>query len=263
MATTTAPDDDREQNVTAKPKTAKRKDEFHMTMNGDSTPTTPDEAAAPESVATPTPTPESPPPEPPTAPTTTPPARPASPDPFDPVSLRLGTDYSEGLGVRKVISTIPNRKPNKSEWFRVRPGEEWRLQTAVLELEKGVERATYLVAPSLWPDLSGEIAPALLLTCVNRAGDLFLWRVKLPGADGRSNTWTDSALQIAKAAEDNWARMVSDTANGIYTHYEPSTDLPDPRWPTISFREIIRIAFRDRMIESLDHPVIRELRGDA
>ena len=57
--------------------------------------------------------------------------------------------------------------------------------------------------------------------------------------------------------------MVSDTANGIYTHYEPSTDLPDPRWPTLSFREIIRNAFRDRMIESLDHPVIRELRGDA
>jgi hypothetical protein len=191
------------------------------------------------------------------------PTRPAAPDPFDPATLRLGADYAEGLGVRKVISTIPNRKPNKSEWFRVRPGEEWRLQTAVLELEKGVERSTYLVAPSLWPDLSGEITPALLLTCVNRAGDLFLWRVKLPGADGRSNTWTDSALQIAKAAEDNWARMVSDTANGIYTHYEPSTDLPDPRWPSISFREIIRIAFRDRMIESLDHPVIRELRGDA
>jgi hypothetical protein len=234
-----------------------------MTMNGDSTPTPPYDAAAPESVTTPTPTPESPPPESPAALTTPPAARPEPPDPFDPVSLRLGTDYSEGLGVRKVISTIPNRKPNKSEWFRVRPGEDWRLQTAVLELEKGVERSTYLVAPSLWADLSGEITPALLLTCVNRAGDLFLWRVKLPGADGRSNTWTDSALQIAKAAEDNWARMVSDTGNGIYTHYEPSTDLPDPRWPTISFREIIRIAFRDRMIESLDHPVIRELRGDA
>ena len=191
------------------------------------------------------------------------PSRPAAPDPFDPAALRLGADYSEGLGVRKVISTIPNRKPNKSEWFRVRPGEEWRLQTAVLELEKGVERSTYLVAPSLWPDLSGEITPALLLACVNRAGVLFLSRVTLPGPDGRSNTWTDSALQIAKAAEDNWARMVSDTANGIYTHFEPSTDLPDPRWPSISFREIIRIAFRDRMIESLDHPVIRELRGDA
>ena len=257
-----APDDDGGRTTSAKPKPANPKEKPPMATTSDSVLTPPDDAAAPEAAAAPPPTPE----QTSATPSVTPaalPARPASPDPFDPVSLRLGTDYSEGLGVRKVISTIPNRKPNKSEWFRVRPGEEWRLQTAVLELEKGVERATYLVAPSLWPDLSGEIAPALLLTCVNRAGDLFLWRVKLPGADGRSNTWTDSALQIAKAAEDNWARMVSDTANGIYTHYEPSTDLPDPRWPTISFREIIRIAFRDRMIESLDHPVIRELRGDA
>lgn len=224
------------------------------TVPNEENPAQPPEASAgqPQPAAAPTPPPAS-----------AVPPRPEPPDPFDPASLRLGADYSEGLGVRKVISTIPNRKPNKSEWFRVRPGEEWRLQTAVLELEKGVERSTYLVAPSLWPDLSGEITPALLLTCVNRAGDLFLWRVKLPGADGRSNTWTDSALQIAKAAEDNWARMVSDTANGIYTHYEPSTDLPDPRWPSISFREIIRIAFRDRMIESLDHPIIRELRGAA
>ncbi len=163
--------------------------------------------------------------------------------------------------MRKVISTIPNRKPNKSEWFRVRPGDEWRLQTAVLELEKGVERSTYLVAPALWSDLSGEITPALLLTCVNRAGDLFLWRVKLPGPDGRSNTWTDSALQIASRADQTWCRMVADMANGIYTHYEPTADLPDPQWPKLSFREIIRIAFRGRMIESLDHPVLRDLRG--
>lgn len=192
-----------------------------------------------------------------------PPARPEPPDPFDPVALRLGSDYAEGLGVRKVISTIPNRKPNRSEWFRVRPGEEWRLQTAVLELEKGVERSTYLVAPALWPELSGEITPALLLTCVNRANDLFIWRVKLPGADGRSNTWTDSALQIAKAAEATWCRMVSDTANGIYTHYEPTTELPDPKWSPLSFHEIIRIAFRGRLIDSLDHPVLQDLRGAA
>jgi hypothetical protein len=189
--------------------------------------------------------------------------RPPVPDPFDPASLRLGSDYSQGLGVRKVISTVPNRKPNKSEWFRVRPGEEWRLQTAVLELEKGVERSTYLVAPSLWPDLSGEIAPALLLTCVNRANDLFIWRVKLPGADGRTNTWTESAMQIAAAAESTWCRMVSDVSNGIYTHFEPAVDLPEPKWPDLSFSEIIKLAFRGRMIDSLDHPILSELRGAA
>lgn len=190
-----------------------------------------------------------------------PPSRPQPPDPFNLADLRLGSNYAAGLGVRKVISTIPNRKPNKSEWFRVRPGEEWRLQTAVLELERGVERATYLVAPSLWPDLSGEVTPALLLTCVNRAGDLFLWRIKLPGSDGRTNAWTESALQIAQAAEANWCRMVSDMTNGHYSHFEPAEGLPDPQWPDLSFSAILKIAFRDRMIDSADHPVLRELRG--
>lgn len=258
-AITPAPDDDRERPKGANPKPVNPKEKPTMATS-DSVPNPPDDAAVPEAAATPTPTSEQPPPVPPTTPAT-PPTRPEPPDPFDPASLRLGADYSEGLGVRKVITTIPNRKPNKSEWFQVRQGEEWRLQTAVLELEKGVERSTYLVAPSLWADLSGEITPALLLTCVNRSNDLFLWRIKLPGSDGRSNTWTDSALQIAKAAETTWCRMVSDIANGIYTHYEPTGELPDPKWPELSLNEILKLAFRGRMIDSLDHPIIHELRG--
>ena len=223
--------------------------------------TAPSPTAQPVAATTPTPAQG---PQPSAA--VTPPASPqpvAPPDPFNPAALRLGSDYSAGLGVKKVLSTIPNRKPGNSEWFRVRPGAEWQLQTAVLEVEKGVERATYLVSPALWPDLSGEIKPALLLLCVNRAGDVFMWRVKLPGADGRSNTWTDSALQIAKAAETTWCRMVSDTSNGIYTHFEPTAELPDPKWPDLQFGDILKITFRDRMINSPDHPVLRELRGGA
>ena len=183
------------------------------------------------------------------------------PDPFDPSSLRLGADFSEGLGVRKVISTIPCRKPSKSEWFQVRPGDDWRLQTAVLEVENGVDRATYLVQQRLWADLHGEITPALVMTCVNRNGDLFLWRIKLPGPDGRSNTWTESALRIAEAAETTWCRMVADTSNGHYTHYEPTAGLPEPKWPELAFRDVLKIAFRDRFIETIDHPVLRQLRG--
>jgi hypothetical protein len=183
------------------------------------------------------------------------------PDPFDPASLRLGANFSEGLGVKKVISTVPVRKPSKSEWFQVRPGDEWRLQTAVLEVENGVDRATYLVSPELWTDLHGEVAPALVLTCLNRVGDLFLWRVKLPAQDGRTNTWTESALRIAQAAERNWCRMVSDTGNGHYAHYEPTAELPPPEWPDMEFKEILRIAFSDRFIDTADHAVLRQLRG--
>jgi hypothetical protein len=264
MATAIAParDDDGERTTSAKPKPVNPKEKPPMATTSDSVLTPPDDAAVAVAAEAPTPTREQTSATPPVTPAT-PPARPEPPDPFNPAALRLGADYAEGLGVRKVITLVPNRKPNKSEWFQVRPGDAWRLQTAVLELERGIERSTYLVAPSLWAELSGEISPALLLTCINRANDLFLWRIKLPGPDGRSNTWTESALEIAQAAAGTWCRMKSDTTNGIYSHWVSTEPLSDPKWPDLSFNEIIKLAFRGRMIDSLDHPVLRELRGGA
>jgi hypothetical protein len=140
MATSidTAPDDDSEHETIVRSTPVNPKEKPPMVTTSDSVPNPSDDMAMPEAAAAPPPTSEQ-------APTT--PACPEPPDPFDPTALRLDADYSEGLGIRKVITTVPNRKPNKSEWFQVRLGDEWRLQTAVLELEKGVERSTYLVAP--------------------------------------------------------------------------------------------------------------------
>ena len=44
---------------------------------------------------------------------------------------------------------------------------------------------------------------------------------------------------------------------------EAADTIPDPEWPTLSFQELLRIAFRDRLIDRLDHPVIKRLRGLA
>jgi len=35
----------------------------------------------------------------------------------------------------------------------------------------------------------------------------------------------------------------------------------EPAWPTMAFDEIFSTAFEDRCIDSLDHPIIRGLRG--
>jgi hypothetical protein len=35
----------------------------------------------------------------------------------------------------------------------------------------------------------------------------------------------------------------------------------DPEWPRLTFQELLRIAFRDRLVDRLDHPVILRLRG--
>jgi hypothetical protein len=38
--------------------------------------------------------------------------------------------------------------------------------------------------------------------------------------------------------------------------------LPDPVWPELTFNAIYRIAFKDRIIRTLDHPVVKRLRGE-
>ena len=36
----------------------------------------------------------------------------------------------------------------------------------------------------------------------------------------------------------------------------------EPQWPAgVTFQDLIRIAFRERLITSIDHPVVKRLRG--
>src|SRR5262245_31357766 len=57
-------------------------------------------------------------------------------DPFDPSSLRLTQNFAASIGVQRLLTTVPVRKPSK-EWFvRAHPREDYRLQTAVLELKE-------------------------------------------------------------------------------------------------------------------------------
>jgi hypothetical protein len=38
---------------------------------------------------------------------------------------------------------------------------------------------------------------------------------------------------------------------------------PTPEWPDhLPFREMLKIAFRDRIVDGLDHPVLKRLRGE-
>ena len=66
-----------------------------------------------------------------------------APDPFDPARLRLSQDTASEIGVKKQLVAVPVKKPSKERWVRVHPSEEYRIQTAVLELKD--EREVYLV----------------------------------------------------------------------------------------------------------------------
>ncbi len=181
-------------------------------------------------------------------------------DPFDLKKLRLSQDFADGLEVKKLLLTVPVRRPSPQEFIRVHPGEDWCLQTMILELKE--KRETYLVDQDLWAEMAGEIVPKVLYTVMTRSGILSLWPIRLPGEDGRLDEWNRSALEAAQMAKKNWIRVSANMGLGAYDVYQAKGDIPEPEWPETTFTEILRVAFKDRFINSLNHPVLRGLRGE-
>ena len=183
-------------------------------------------------------------------------------DPFDPERLKLSQDFASSIGVQKELITVPVRKPSK-EWFvQVNPDPDMRLQTAVIELKE--DRETYIVAPALWSALSTEatFSPRLFVTAQNRQGVLFLWPIRLPGADGKIDEWSKSAHEAANLAQGKWVRVASNMSLGAYEVFAAPAELNPPEWPDKSFRDLLSIAFKGKHIDTLDHPVLKKLRGE-
>jgi hypothetical protein len=180
-------------------------------------------------------------------------------NPFDPTSLRLDQSFAD-LGVKKLLTTVPVRKPNKQDFVRVHPDPAYRLSpAAIIELKE--DREVYLVTPAMAMELPGEFVAATLFTSINRQGVLHLYPVKLPGPDGKYNAWHRSAAEAAEHAMKRWVRITANMSLGAYEVFEATGDLPEPTWPDLAFSEILKIAFRDHIIEKADHPVVQRLRG--
>lgn len=181
-------------------------------------------------------------------------------DPFDPVRLRL-TEATQ-IGVKKAVTVITCSKPNRQQFVQVHPSEDYRMQTALFTDE--VNRDSYLVAPDLWDELAGEIQPTFLFAGITKTtNNLFLWPVRVPETDGRRNMWHVSMLRAAEMAMQKWVRVQSNMADGKYDVFEATGTIPDPEWPEMSFRDMLKIAFEDRFIDSIDHPILKQLRGEV
>ena len=183
-------------------------------------------------------------------------------NPFDPKSLRLNQNFAETAGVKKLLTTVRVSKPNKQEFVRVNPDPACRLTpAAIVELKE--DREVYLITPDMAVELPGEFSVVTLFMTINRQGVLSFWPVKLPCPDGRHNEWHRSAAEAAERAMHCWLRITASMSLGAYEMFEATGDLPEPKWPDLPFDEILKIAFRDHIIDRPDHPLVKRLRGAA
>ena len=190
---------------------------------------------------------------------------PVEPEPTSPFDTeRLRSTPLESIGVEKITLTIPVRRPGRNEFFRVHPDPEMVLDWYVLERDAEGDREIYWVTEQFRCDLLDELRPVRLFVCVNKRGTEFLWPARLPGCDNRlGRRWHESALEIAERAKSLWVKMQGKRDLGAYEMYVARGDLGDPVWSEKTLSERLALAFKgDLLIDSIDHPVLRELAGE-
>jgi hypothetical protein len=181
-------------------------------------------------------------------------SNPQPPDPFDPANLRLSQSFIETAGVKKLLTTVPVGKPSQQDFVRVRAESDYRENFPIIELKD--EREEYIVTADLVPALTGEFVIKTLFTTINRQGTIFFWPVRLPPPDEKNLNWWRSSREAAELAMTSWIRVRANLDLGAY-----DIAIPEPEWPQLGFWELIKIAFRDHLVDRIDHPVIKRLRG--
>ena len=184
----------------------------------------------------------------------------AAPDPFNLASLRLNPSFLM-TGVKKLLTTVPVKRPSPQDFVRVHPAPEYRENFAMVDLKD--DREEYLVQPAILPELANEVVYKTVFTAVNRQGVVSLWPIRLPAPDDRKTEWPRSAREAAELAMTQWVRLKANLSLGAYEITVAESVMADPVWPELSFQDLLRIAYRDRMITTLDHPVVKRLRGLA
>lgn len=174
-------------------------------------------------------------------------------------SLRLSQNFGQSLGVKKVLTTVPVTRPSKDRFFRVCESTDWVYPAWVLE-NKGTGE-TFIVSEEVASVLAGLARPVELYSAVDRQDNLFFIPVPLPGPNGLRNPWHESLLHAIIRARTVWLRISANRDSGAYDIYEATAKLSEPTWPDATMEELLEIAFRGRIIASVDHPVVQEKLG--
>jgi hypothetical protein len=190
-------------------------------------------------------------------------------DPFAEENIQLPQDVLDEAVSHTELTIIPVIKPHPQHFIRVHPDPAYQHVAAIIELDE--ERgANYLIHPTCLLAVKEYGIPfrfQQLFFYVNTQETYFFWPIKMPNSD-RDNRWLDTARETVEKARRKWVWVRSNMKLGGYES-QPAIDndkMPEPEWPQkngtpLTKNELLKKAFRERLIMDIEHPVIRKLRG--
>lgn len=171
----------------------------------------------------------------------------------------IASPLESGLVVKREVTTIPARKPNSQQFFRIHPTEE--VTVNVINWEE--DGTLYLVRKDALPYLFGLTKVVKLYLGMLYTGNPFLYPVQQPDERGNWNQWHRSQSKIVLQAKEQWVRAQPERSINGYVAYIAEGKLPDPEWPDKTMPEILSTAFADAIINDADHPIVKSVKGMA
>ncbi|MCP5428627.1 MAG: hypothetical protein H6966_10220 [Chromatiaceae bacterium] len=179
---------------------------------------------------------------------------------LDLASLALPQNFAELLAVNTEVTSVPVRKPGKQMWFAPHLDKKTWMNMAILKDETDGEN--YILAPNVRSSVPDDWSAKVLVPCITKQGTLMLWPIRLPGSDGKLDSWNQSALQIAMNYGGRWIRVSSNRESGAYEAVTPITEYEPPVWPD-DMPGLFQKALNGVVIDSIDHPILKRLRGES
>jgi hypothetical protein len=173
---------------------------------------------------------------------------------------------------RAIPINIAVRKPPDNGYFQCHPDANMRLDASLL-IDKE-DSVNYFVAPNMrdHPLIAPRLRPVTLAaTYTWPAGNVLLWPVPFADERGRVAVWKSArrAFELASGLaigldppEPRWVQITWNQETRDYDVAIAEGININPIWPKdVSFRDMLRLGFADKTIDSVEHPYVRQLRG--
>lgn len=174
-------------------------------------------------------------------------------------SLRLPDNYSANIGGIKLPPKPVFGKLSKHRFSKVHPDKEYQFPCLTVEDKDNGEN--YIVAPHIQPYLGKNVVPKIIRLSVDSTGLPKLIFQPINEQGGRQNNWHTTLNKAIELAEENWVRVESNMDAGQYTIIISKDDLGEPQWPDQTIYELVEEVFGNNIINSPDHPYIRQIEG--
>ena len=168
------------------------------------------------------------------------------------------------------IVQIKIAKPKKEHYFRVMPPPDGGSYLPMFMLDG----ARFSSVPKNWYVITGHLVKALqeyakgirkyaLVPTIDKDGNIRVWPHSLASA-GQAESWFASREKVIAEATRRWVRFEANCNEGYYDIIVARDQSEKPKWPLdLGYDELIKKAIGDHYVTTLNHPVIRSLRGDS